>query len=476
MRVSSSPCSPCSLFAAPARAGVTTLEPTYEVDSEENVAVPMADGTMLYADVYRLPKPKRRADQRFPCLFEMTPYRKELRAAEGAGTFPARGFVLMEIDARGTGGVGGEYDGVFTDQEQRRRLRRDRVARDEVPALQRPRSAASAARTRASTSTSSPPAPKGNPPHLQTIAPQRALTDLYRDIVYIGGIVTASFGLIWAGGTEGYNLIGADPRTNPPPEQARQRARRPPRQRPDVHDVPGASRSTRPSTACRRSSTASSASTCRSSTSRAGTTRSRAASCRAIGRLLELERAGSVEGPELRGRRAVEPRRLHFLDHEPFDRRLVEWYRHWLDGGPRPDVVLRAADHLLRDARGARRRVRVAAGRRVAAARTRAPPLVPPAPSGELGARAARTATASSARGTGTRAPAPARPASASGTTPPAPPQREADQAAEDEWKGLTFTTPPLERDLVVTGPMELRLRAKTDPLPGRRRRACPPG
>src|SRR3954462_15828868 len=85
--------------AAPAAAGVTTSGPSYDVVEDQNVVVPMSDGTRLVADVYR-PKPKRGqpANQRFPCLFEMTPYRKELRAAEAAGTFPARGFVYMEID------------------------------------------------------------------------------------------------------------------------------------------------------------------------------------------------------------------------------------------------------------------------------------------------------------------------------------------------------------------------------------------
>src|SRR5688500_2061448 len=87
------------LLAAPAAASVTTLEPSYETTVDENVYVPMSDGTKLAADVYRPgPKPGQPADQRFPCLFEMTPYRKEMRAAGRAETFPARGFVFMEID------------------------------------------------------------------------------------------------------------------------------------------------------------------------------------------------------------------------------------------------------------------------------------------------------------------------------------------------------------------------------------------
>jgi hypothetical protein len=42
------------------------------------------------------------------------------------------------------------------------------------------------------------------PPHLAAIAPQRAYGDLYRDIVYHGGMVIGSFGLIWSGGTTGF--------------------------------------------------------------------------------------------------------------------------------------------------------------------------------------------------------------------------------------------------------------------------------
>jgi predicted acyl esterase len=46
-------------------------------------------------------------------------------------------------------------------------------------------------------------------------------------------------------------------------------------------------------------------------------------------------------------------------------------------------------------------------------------------------------------------------------------PQREADQSTEDEWKGITFSTPVLTRDLSVHGPITLSLRAAIKPLPG---------
>src|SRR6476619_442063 len=86
---------------AAAHAGVTTNDPAYQVVKESNVYIPMTEGNTLAADVYR---PAGKPGEKFPCLFEMTPYRKELRASEAANVFPARGFVYVEVDARGTGG------------------------------------------------------------------------------------------------------------------------------------------------------------------------------------------------------------------------------------------------------------------------------------------------------------------------------------------------------------------------------------
>src|SRR3977135_1162197 len=108
-----------ALPAGAAHADGTTNDPSYQVVKESNVYIPMTDGTRLAADVYR-PQPKagQAADQKFPCLFEMTPYRKELRAKEAADFFPARGFIYVEVDARGTGGSQGQYDGGFLPAEQ----------------------------------------------------------------------------------------------------------------------------------------------------------------------------------------------------------------------------------------------------------------------------------------------------------------------------------------------------------------------
>src|SRR3954451_17058498 len=208
------------LAPAAAHAGVTTDEPSYDVVKESNVYIPMTDGTRLAADVYRpKPKPGQPANQRFPCLFEMTPYRKELRAAEAADFFPARGFVYVEVDARGTGGSEGQYDGVFLPAEQN-----DGYDAVEWLATKYPACNGKVGLWGGSYSGINQyliaTSPKGTPPHLVTIAPQRALSDLYRDIVYTGGILTGSFGVIWSGGTTAYHPPGADPTTGPDPQIA----------------------------------------------------------------------------------------------------------------------------------------------------------------------------------------------------------------------------------------------------------------
>ena len=451
-------------LAPPAAASVTTLEPTYEVVKEENVYVPAADGTKLAADVYR-PQPKagQPADQKFPCLIEMTPYRKESRAAEAAGTFPARGFVYMEVDARGTGGSEGEYDGVFTAVEQT-----DGYDAIEWLATQYAHCDGRVGMFGGSYSGINQyliaASPKGTPPHLRTLAPQRALTDLYRDIVYTGGILTGSFGLIWAGGTEGYNAIGADPRTNPPPEQAvsalvDHRGNDP--MFTTYLGKPFDSPFYRVSSVIDRLEQLDLPILHLEGWYDAFTR----GQLQGIGRLLELERAGRVRGPNYAIVGPWNHGGSHFLDHEPFDTRLIEWYRHWLDDGPEPawfsepritycemlasldgDCAWKQTDTWPLP----RTRLRKVFLR----------------PGGELGAKAPAGEgevgqwTYNPLAGTGEAG-------FSKWDNAAGPPQREADQAAEDEFKGLTFTTAPLDKDLVVTGPMELKLKARTLPLPG---------
>jgi len=451
-------------FAAPASAGVTTQDPSYDVVKESNVYVTMTDGTRLAADIYRpAPKAGQPADQRFPCLFEMTPYRKEMRAAEAADFFPARGFVYMEVDARGTGGSEGEYDGVFTSAEQN-----DGYDAIEWLATQYAHCNGQVGMWGGSYSGINQyliaASPKGNPPHLRTIAPQRALTDLYRDAVYNGGMVTGSFGLIWAGGTTGYNAVGADPTTSPDPMIATRalfdhlgndpmfltylnqpydnafyrassvidRLRR--LQLPILHLEGWYDAFTR-------------------------------GQLQAVGKLLSLERARKVKGPNYAIVGPWNHGGTHFLAHQPWDQRILDWYRVWLDGMARPDWFAEprvSYCEMLESLDGACewRKTNAWPPKQTTYVAHRLQP------DGTLGGK-----PVASGRQVGTWTYNPLAGTGEAGFSKwdnaAGVPQREADQATEDEWKGITFTTPELKDDLRVAGPITLSLRAAVKPLPG---------
>jgi uncharacterized protein len=76
---------------------------SYEVTLERAVTVPMRDGVILHADVYR---PK--ADGRFPVLLERTPYDKR-NSADFAFKAAAHGFVAIVQDVRGRFTSEGEW-------------------------------------------------------------------------------------------------------------------------------------------------------------------------------------------------------------------------------------------------------------------------------------------------------------------------------------------------------------------------------
>lgn len=189
---------------------------TSHVTKVTDVRVTMSDGVVLTSDVYIPTVGDADGDGLYPCVVELTPYRKESRAAEGVSYLPSRGIAVIEVDARGTGGSGGEYDIVFSVREQAdaaewvewaattaTKPNGDKLCEDEVGMY-----GGSYSGIIQYLVASLPATAQGNlpaaPRHLAAIAPQRAYGDLYRDIVYHGGQLIGSFGTIWSTGTTGF--------------------------------------------------------------------------------------------------------------------------------------------------------------------------------------------------------------------------------------------------------------------------------
>jgi uncharacterized protein len=193
---------PIALIAsafAPAHAAVKFTDVRFE----------MSDGFHIAADVY-LPDGGVTGGP-YPCVVEHTPYRKESRAAEGVSYLPGQGIALIEVDARGTGGSEGEYDFVFSLREQYDAAEIiEKVATTDFLGVGRtdvclPKVGMYGGSYSGIIQYLVATLPAEHyPEHLAAIAPARAYGDLYRDIVYHGGIVIGSFGLVWSGGTTAF--------------------------------------------------------------------------------------------------------------------------------------------------------------------------------------------------------------------------------------------------------------------------------
>ena len=82
----------------------------YDVICESNVMAPMRDGVRLAADIYRPALGGRPADGPFPVILERTPYDKSLpRSAAQAKYYARRGYVCVSQDVRGRFESEGEW-------------------------------------------------------------------------------------------------------------------------------------------------------------------------------------------------------------------------------------------------------------------------------------------------------------------------------------------------------------------------------
>jgi putative CocE/NonD family hydrolase len=86
------------LFAQPPK--VARREPEFGVVVEKNVTIAVRDGTKLAADVYRPAKGEKAVEGRFPTLLTRTPYNKDGSSGEGR-YYAARGYNVVANDVRG---------------------------------------------------------------------------------------------------------------------------------------------------------------------------------------------------------------------------------------------------------------------------------------------------------------------------------------------------------------------------------------
>jgi uncharacterized protein len=436
----------------------------------EDVYVTMDDGVRLATDIYLPPGTPSDGSVQVPCLVELTPYRKEVRAAQAISFLPQAGFGVIQVDARGTGGSEGQYDIVFSLREQWDTAEIiDWAATDSGFCTDRVGMFGGSYSGIIQYLVASLP-PDRAPQHLTAIAPQRAYGDLYRDIVYHGGQMIASFGILWSSGTSVYyyqpptnidtpqglaawtDHLSNDPMIVPyllnPYVDA-------------IHDagLPTEQALYLDSSVLERMEHLS-VPTFHLAGWFDSFTR---------GQLLTFQQGLAVEqaghgGPHYLAIGPWNHSGTHFAYYDDLRERLVEWYRYWLADGPQPvwfgdDRLRYYTMHAggLDDATGSWDEVAAWPPPGVRYDRLYLTPdggLAPDVPA-EAEVRWLYDPTVGVTAW-------PSRWDNAAGV-----PQSTTDQRLDGDRSGATFLTPVLDQDLTVAGPLSLRLQAATVGLPG---------
>jgi putative CocE/NonD family hydrolase len=195
--------------AAPASAAPPVLpEPTYPSVVAQEVLIPMDDGVQIAATVAFPSKDgSTPAPGRFPVVLSMTPYgRNGLCGCPPAEMFATRGIISVVADVRGTGGSGGTLkDNYFSPREAR-----DTAAVIEHLAVQPYANGKVAMAGGSYVGITQYLAAELQPPHLVAIAPQVAISDLYRDGFAHGGIPNLNFDVQYIGVQGAPGTVGAN--------------------------------------------------------------------------------------------------------------------------------------------------------------------------------------------------------------------------------------------------------------------------
>jgi uncharacterized protein len=173
----------------PARASFPPAEvpPRNDILVDNRVAIPMRDGVILYADVYRPV-----GEGRFPVLVSRTPYSTERfpSAYEAGVYFSRRGYVYVFQDVRGRHESDGRWEPFFDDEKDgydtiewaaRQRWSNGKVGMDGGSYLGQVQWRAAQAA----------------PPSLVTIFPRVSSTSIYHDWITLNGAWRLSFNFGW---------------------------------------------------------------------------------------------------------------------------------------------------------------------------------------------------------------------------------------------------------------------------------------
>ncbi|HEX3337273.1 MAG TPA: CocE/NonD family hydrolase [Jatrophihabitans sp.] len=182
----------------------TVPAPRYGVARQNDVAVRMADGTVLRADIATPTDPatNQPAPGPFPVLLIQTPYGKDTAGAAGSSAigidpyFVTRGYIDVAVDVRGTGDSGGRFD-IFDPKQVA-----DGVALVHW-AAKLPYSSGQVGLHGASylgidQMLTAGAIGKNSP--LKAIFPVVSATDVYRDTAFMGGIPDVEFDTIYLAG------------------------------------------------------------------------------------------------------------------------------------------------------------------------------------------------------------------------------------------------------------------------------------
>ena len=186
-------------------------QPEFSVIFEQDVAIPLRDGTVLRADVYRPDTDD--ASTEFPVLVSLSAYQKSMdRILPHVRPFThverpepdwwvARGYVLVFIDTRGTGTSPGKAD-IWSMQESR-----DLYDAIEWSARQDWSSGKVGLTGVSYYAITQWNVASLQPPSLTTMVPWEGWSDLYRDSVFHGGVLNQNFYGRWWTDVVGKQLL-----------------------------------------------------------------------------------------------------------------------------------------------------------------------------------------------------------------------------------------------------------------------------